>query len=204
MRIRGLQFIKISCEGDQLAIPRRPRIGHGPDQTDRSLAMDQTKQTDYWEWARRNRPKIGYGPERTDPRLGMDQTKQIDVWVLARSNRPKIAYRPDETARCLGIGLTEQTHIRYWPDGAARPKICPDYELGRAGPPCPQLRSFSPYLSWVADFILGSAGKMSISTFSGFLRSSSNLNRKRFEIKSVIFIGCGKNPTDKKPPLRSR
>ena len=93
--------------------------------------MDQTKQTEYWIWARRNRPKIGYGPDETDRRLD----KQTDVWVLARPNIPN-----------SGMGQTEQTQSRYGPEGVARPKICPDYELGRTGSPCSRPRSVWPIL----------------------------------------------------------
>ena len=102
---------------------------------DRSLGMDQTKQTYDWEWTKRNRPMFGYWPDQTDRRLGMDQTKQTNVWVLARPNIPN-----------SGMSQTEQIQIRYGPDGAARPKICPDYELGRTGPPCPRPRSVWPVL----------------------------------------------------------
>ena len=111
MRIRGLQFIKISCEGDQPTIPRRPRIGHGPDQTDRSLAIDQTKQTDYCEWARANRPATGYGPDETDRRLDMGQSEQTRDWVLTRRNRPVFGYWPDRTDRKLRIDQTKQTDV---------------------------------------------------------------------------------------------
>ena len=133
-------------------------------QEDRGLGMGQTKQTEAWVWARRNRPTIGYGPERTDPRLGMGQTKQTEDWIWTGQNRPMFGYWPD---RRLGMdqskqtnvwvltrpsipnssmGQTEQTQFRYGPDGAARPKICLDYELGRTGPPCPRPRSVWPIL----------------------------------------------------------
>ena len=126
--------------------------------------MDQTKQTEAWVWTRRNRPTIGNGPERTDPRLCMGQTKQTEDWIWIRRNRPMFGYWPDrrlcmdqtkQTNVCLlarpnipnsGMDQTEQTQFRYGPDGAARPKICPDYELGRTGPPCPRPRSVWPIL----------------------------------------------------------
>ena len=97
----------------------------------------------------------------TDRRLDMEQTKQTVVWVLVRPNRPKIEYGPDKTDRCLGIGQTEYTQFRYGPDRTdpvsvwARRTICPDYELGRTGPPVRDPGPSGPYLSWVADFILG-------------------------------------------------
>ena len=136
-------------------------------QEDRGLGMDQTKQTEAWVWARRNRPTIGYGPEQTDPRLGMGQTKQTEDSKWTRRNRPMFGYWPDRTDRRLcmdqskqtnvwvltrtnisssSVGQTEQTQFRYGQDGAARPKICPDYELGRTGPPCPRPRSVWPIL----------------------------------------------------------
>ena len=81
---------------------------------DRSLGMDQTKQTDAWEWARANRPATGYGPDETDQRSDIGQSEQTRDCVWARRNRPKIRYGPDETDRCLGIGQTEQTEDWVW------------------------------------------------------------------------------------------
>ena len=128
----------------------RPKIGFGPERTDPRLGMGQRKQIKEWTWTRRNRPMSGYWPDRRwvwtrrnrpmfgywpDRRLGMDQTKQTSVWVLTRPNIPN-----------SGMGRTEQTQFRYGPDGAAWPKICPDFELGRTGPPCPRHRSVWPIL----------------------------------------------------------
>ena len=36
---------------------------------------------------------------------------------------------------------TGEIQFRYGPDGAARPKFCPNYELGRTGTPCSRPRS---------------------------------------------------------------
>ena len=115
-------------------------LGYRPDRTDRRLGMDQMKQTDVWVLAR---PKFGYGPDKRDRCLGIGQT-----------NRPKIGYGPDETDQCLGIDQTEHAQFRYGPD-RTDPKICPDYELGRTGPPVCDPGPSGPYLPWVVDFILG-------------------------------------------------
>ena len=61
----------------------RPATGYGPDETDRRLDMDQTKQTDVWVLAR---PKIGYGPDETDQCLGIGQTEHT-----------QFRYGPDRT-----------------------------------------------------------------------------------------------------------
>ena len=134
----------------------RPKIGYGPDDTDRCLGIGQTEQTEDWVWTRRNRPMLGYWTDRTDRRLDMGQSEQTHDWVWARRYRPKIGYEPDETDRCWvmarpnipnsGMGQTEQTQFRYGPDGVVRPKICPDYEFGRTGPPCLRPRSVWPIL----------------------------------------------------------
>ena len=44
---------------------------------------------------------------------------------------------------------SEQNELCFEPDGAARPKLCSDYELGCTRPPCPRARSvwFIPVLS---------------------------------------------------------
>ena len=136
--------------------------------------MDQTKQTEAWVWARRNRPKIGYGPERTDPRLGMGQTKQIKEWIWTRRNRPMSGYWPDR--KWVWIRWNRPM-FGYWPDRtypiqvwAARqnrpnfgmgPTERPDRKFVQTmssvapDPPVRDPGPSVPYLSWVADFILG-------------------------------------------------
>ena len=53
------------------------------------------------------------------------------------------------------MGKTEQIQFRHEPDGAARPKISPDYELGHIGPPVQDPGPSDQCLPRVEDFILG-------------------------------------------------
>ena len=101
--------------------------------------------------------EIGYWPDRTDRNLGIGQTEQTEIWVLARPNRPKYGYWPDRTDRNMGIRQTEQTKIAIGQtEGAtqifSRPlwTVAPD-------PPVRDPSRSGQYLSWVADFILGSS-----------------------------------------------
>ena len=137
-------------------------IGYGPDQTDRSLGMNQTKQTDDWERARANRPVTGYGPDETDRILDMGQSEQTRDWVSARRSRPMFGYWPDRTDRRLdkdktkqtdvwvltranipnsGMGQTEQTQYPYGLDGRRDQKffqtknsVTPEPPVGDPGP----------------------------------------------------------------------
>ena len=91
---------------------------------DRGLGMDQTKQTDDWEWARANRPATGYGPDETDRSLGIGQTEQTDDWVWIRRSRPMFAYWPDRTypnqvwtrqnRPNFGMGQTERRDRKFF------------------------------------------------------------------------------------------
>ena len=73
----------------------------------------------------------------------MGQTKQADDGAWAKLNILN-----------SGVGQTEQIKFRYGPDGAARPNICPDHELGRTGWPVRNGGPSGLYLSWVEGFIL--------------------------------------------------
>ena len=140
---------------------------HWPDRTDRNMGIDQTEQTKIWVLARPIRPKFGYWPDRTGRNLGIGQTEQTEIWLLAKPNRPKYGYWSDRTDRIMGIGQTEQTEIWVF----ARPnKLKLPLAIRKARPnffsrplwtvaPDPPVRDPSwsgQYLSWVADFILGS------------------------------------------------
>ena len=139
--------------GSYLAGPLDLEIRYWPDQTDRNMVIGQTKQTKIWVLARPNRPKYGYWPDRTGRNLDIGQTEQTEIWVLAR---PKYGYWPDRTDRNMGIRQTEQTKIAIGlTEGAtqffSRPlwTVAPD-------PPFRDPSRSGQYLSWVADFILGS------------------------------------------------
>ena len=130
-------------------------IRYGPDQTDRSLGVNQKKQTYDWEWARANRPATGYGPDETDRCLGIGQTEETKVWVWTRRNRPMFGYWPDRTypiqvwARQnrpnFGMGQTERRDRKFV---QAMSSVARDPSVRDPGP-------FGSYLSGVADFILG-------------------------------------------------
>ena len=82
--------------------------------------------------------------------MGIGQTEETKIWVLARPNRRKYGYRPD---RKMGIQQTEQTKIAI--DGRRDPNFFQTFVDGRTGPPLRDPSRSGPYLSWVADFILG-------------------------------------------------
>ena len=113
------------------------------------FSLDHTKQTEDWIWARPISLTIVYGPDGTDRRLRMGHSEQTEERVCVSPNRPTTLYGPDrrldmgltekrdariwarQNITNLRIGQTEQTQFRYGPNGAARPKICPNYEPGR-------------------------------------------------------------------------
>ena len=148
--------------GSYLAGPLGLEVRYWPDWTDRNMGIGQTEQTEIWLLARPNRPKYGYWPDRTDRNLGIGQTEQAEIWVLARPNRPKYGYWPDWTDRNMGIRLTEQTKIAIGQtEGGTQIFSRPMWTVA-PDPPVRNPSRSGQYLSWVADFILGITGEVTL------------------------------------------
>ena len=102
-----------------------------------NVGLAQTWSSVRFVWSRL---KTGYGSDRRQnrPKKVMGQT---DDRLWASMNRPN-------------SGM-DRTEFRYGTDGAPRPKICPDYELGLTRPTVRDPGPSGNYLSWVSVFILG-------------------------------------------------
>ena len=182
-----------------LARPNRPKYGYWPDRTDRNMGIGQTEQTEIWVLARPNRPKYGYWPDRTDRNLGIGQTDQAEIWVLARPNRPKYGYWPDRTDQNMGIGQTEQTEIWVFarPNRPklplarrkAQPKFFPDH-CGLTGSPVRDPSRSGQYLSWVADFILGTLMLLSKNKKNNVWQLQKNYFSKsnKEKLENILFL----------------
>ena len=90
---------------------RNPKPASGPDQTDRNLRQDLTRQTGACVRTRPDRPEPASGPDQTDWSLRQDPTRQTGTCVRTRPDRPEPASGPDQTDWNLRQDPTRQTGI---------------------------------------------------------------------------------------------